>query len=367
MMIHLSERVWNVVKDNPEVQKYSKEISSVWTGLYDSDFIFNKLNQIGFKYMLSVYRAVKHHENELCQFYIGLHDFQANELMVFYENVDAENKLDILYRLMDMGYSREWCKDTFIELFESLSKDEMSKLSASIVKLYYIIKISRIHEQKTEEVFTKAMNIYHQLLGIFGDDVRLIKMLNVGLMDQMIIRLRDDLQCKPLTACTAMMNKLFDIVTGNLHKIDAMYLIYNTRFLHYFLEELMTEFNSGKDYSSKLQFLRTYLFECLEHREMTHRSLITDNEFMYPQFIVLVNAIYMILDVEDQVKLRRLLHQNEYQFIIPLSENHKLSNYVFKHVQKVANGDMGVASMKYYEVQVYHMIENLLIHMNRIK
>ena len=82
----------------------------------------------------------------------------------------------------------------------------------------------------------------------------------------------------------------------------------------------MTEFNSGKDYSSKLQFLRTYLFECLEHREMTHRSLITDNEFMYPQFIVLVNAIYMILDVEDQVKLRRLLHQNEYQFIIPLSE-----------------------------------------------
>ena len=46
--------------------------------------------------------------------------------MVFYENVDTENKLDILYRLMDMGYSREWCKDTFIELFESLSKDEMS-------------------------------------------------------------------------------------------------------------------------------------------------------------------------------------------------------------------------------------------------
>ena len=75
----------------------------------------------------------------------------------------------------------------------------------------------------------------------------------------------------------------------------------------------------------------------------------------------------MILDVEDQVKLRRLLHQNEYQFIISLSENHKLSNYVFKHVQKVANGDMGVASMKYHEVQVYHMIENLLIHMNRIK
>ena len=54
-------------------------------------------------------------------------------------------------------------------------------------------------------------------------------MLNVGLIDQMIIRLRDDLQCKPLASCTAMMNKLFDIVTGNLHKIDAMYLIYNTR------------------------------------------------------------------------------------------------------------------------------------------
>ena len=76
MMIHLPERVWNVVKDNPEVQKYSKELASVWTGLYDSDFIFNKLNQIGFKYMLSVYRAVKYHENELCQFYIGLHDSQ---------------------------------------------------------------------------------------------------------------------------------------------------------------------------------------------------------------------------------------------------------------------------------------------------
>ena len=36
MMIHLPERVWNVVKDNPEVQKYSKELASVWTGLYDS-------------------------------------------------------------------------------------------------------------------------------------------------------------------------------------------------------------------------------------------------------------------------------------------------------------------------------------------
>lgn len=367
MMIHLPERVWDIVKHNPDVRTYSRKLNSVWTGPYDSDFIFNQLNQIGFKYMLSVYRAVKQHENELCQFYIGLHDFTADELMVFYENVDTENKLDILYRLMDMGYSIEWCKDTFIELFESLPREEMITLSASIVKLYYMIKISRIHEQKTEDVFSKAMNIYHQLLGIFGTNTRLIKRLNVGLIDQMIIRLRDDLQCKPMASCVDMMNKLFDIVSGNLHSIDAMYLIYNTRFLHYFLEELMTEFNSGKDYTEKLQFLRTYLFECLEHREMTHRSLITDNEFMYPQFIVLVNAIYMILDVEDQVKLRRLLHQNEYQFIIPLSENHKLSNYVFRHVQKVANGDMGVASMKYYEVQVYHMIENLLIHMNRIK
>ena len=69
----------------------------------------------------------------------------------------------------------------------------------------------------------------------------------------------------------------------------------------------------------------------------------------------------MIVPEHIQNAIEDYLDDNELDYLVGLSSNGKLSNYIANTLRSVNADDFGVAVLKYFESDVYALIEPILI------
>lgn len=364
MLIYLPERIYEVIQDDPRIQQYETEMKELWGTGFPEVNQLQKVNQVGFHYMCQARRLLREYPNLLEQFHVSNRE---NDTMyvksVLETSLDKETKLECLYRLMSSWIDRDTSIKEFIRLFESLNLNELFALSANIVKAYYIMKTSTIEAHSIEEYIKKANTIYTQIAGVCKMTKSLEKMLIVESIDQLVSHLRDKLIDGSITAEKALSiyNASIVRIIDRMEKIDAEYLKYNTRSLYFYLIVCVKRYEKDRDMNTSFDLVYNYIAWCLKHKEDFTRSLYTHNEFMFSHLAVLLNAVHMIVDKSKQESITHHLSDNELDYLVGLSSNGKLSNYIANKLRSVNADDFGVAVLKYFESDVYALIEPILI------
>jgi len=364
MLMYLPERIYEVIQDDPRIQQYETEMKELWGVGFPEVNQLQKVNQVGFHYMCQARRLLRGYPNLLEQFHVSNRE---NDTMyvksVLETTLDKETKLECLYRLMSSWIDRDTSIKEFIRLFESLNLNELFDLSANIVKAYYIMKTSTIEAHSIEEYIKKANTIYTQIAGVCKMTKSLEKMIIVESIDQLVAHLRDKLIDGSITAEKALSiydNNIVRII-HKMEQIDAEYLKYNTRSLYLYLIICVKRYEKDRDMNRAFDLVYNYIIFCLKHKEESTRSLYTHNEFMFSHLAVLLNAIHMIVPEHKQKAIEDYLDDNELDYLVGLSSNGKLSNYIANKLRSVNADDFGVAVLKYFESDVYTLIEPILI------
>lgn len=364
MLIYLPERIYDVVKDDKRIQSYATEMKELWGIGFPRVAHMKQINQVGFHYMCQVRRLLRNHPALLEQFQVSNHENDTMYVKSVLTNTnDAETKLECLYRLMSSWIDRDSSIHKFITLFESLNMNELFALSANVVKAYYIMKTSTIEANTIEEYIRKANVVYTQITGVCKMTKSLEKMLIVESIDQLVAHLRDKLIDGSITAEKALSiydNNIVRII-HKMEQIDAEYLKYNTRSLYLYLIICVKRYEKDRDMNKAFDLVYNYIIFCLKHKGEFTRSLYTHNEFMFSHLAVLLNAIHMIVPEHKQKAIEDYLDDNELDYLVGLSSNGKLSNYIANKLRSVNADDFGVAVLKYFESDVYALIEPVLI------
>ena len=364
MLIYLPERIYDVVKDNERIQSYATEMKELWGIGFPRVARMKQINQVGFHYMCQVRRLLRNHPALLEQFQVANHENDTMYVKSVLTNTnDAETKLECLYRLMSSWIDRDSSIRDFITLFESLNMNELFTLSANVVKAYYIMKTSTIEANTIEEYIRKANVVYTQIHGVCNMTKSLEKMLIVESIDQLVAHLHDKLIDGSITAEKAL--SIYDTyMVGIIHKmeqIDVEYLKYNTRSLYLYLIICVKQYEKDRNRDTSFDLVYNYITFCLKHKEEFTRSLYTHNEFMFSHLAVLLNAIHMIVPEHMQKAIDHYLDDNELGYLVGLSSNGKLSNYIANTLRSVNADDFGVGVLKYFESDVYTLIEPILL------
>lgn len=364
MLIYLPERIYEVIKYDQRIQQYETEMKELWGVGFPEVHQLQKVNQVGFHYMCQARRLLREYPNLLEQFNVSNRE---NDTMyvksVLETTLDKETKLECLYRLMSSWIDRDSSIRDFITLFESLNMNELFALSANVVKAYYIMKTSTIEANTIEDYVRKANVVYSQIHGVCNMTKSLEKMLIVESIDQLVAHLRDKLIDGSITAEKALSiyNTYIDRVIDKMEKIDAEYLKYNTRSLYLYLIICVKRYEKDRNMNNSFDLVYNYIAFCLKHKEEFTRSLYTHNEFMFSHLAVLLNAIHMIVPEHMQKAIEYYLDDNELGYLVGLSSNGKLSNYIANTLRSVNADDFGVGVLKYFESDVYTLIEPILL------
>lgn len=364
MLIYLPERIYDVVKDDERIQSYATEIKELWGTGFPGVCRIKQINRVAFHYICQVRRTLRNYPSLLEQFQVSNHESDTIYVKSVLVNTDdKETKLECLYRLMSSWIDRDTSIKEFIRLFESLNLNELFDLSANIVKAYYIMKTSTIEAHSIEEYIKKANTIYTQIAGVCKMTKSLDKMLIVESIDQLVSHLRDKLIDGSITAEKALSiyNASIVRIIDKMEKIDAEYLKYNTRSLYFYLIVCVKRYEKDRDMQTSFDLVYNYITWCLKHKEDFTRSLYTHNEFMFSHLAVLLNAVHMIVDKSKQESITHHLSDYELDYLVGLSNNGKLSNYIANTLRSVNADDFGVAVLKYFESDVYALIEPILI------
>lgn len=364
MLIYLPERIYDVVKDDERIQSYATEMKDLWGIGFPRVCHMKQINQVGFHYMCQVRRILRNYPALLEQFQVSNRENDT----VFVKSVlantsDNETKLECLYRLMSSWIDRDSSIRDFIRLFESLNMNELFALSANVVKAYYIMKTSTIEANTIEEYIRKANVIYTQIYGVCNMTPSLEKMLIVESIDQLVSHLRDALITNQISSDRAVKvyNDAMIELMGRMERYDATYLKFNTRSLYFYLMIAVKRYEKTHDIDTSFDTVTTYLLYCLAHKEEFTRSLYTHNEYMFSHLAVLLNAIHMIVADDKRGAIEYWLDDNELDYLVGLSSNGKLSNYIANKLRSVNADDFGVGVLKYFESDVYTLIEPILI------
>ena len=364
MLIYLPERIYDVVKNDTRIQNYEIELKELWGIGFPSVVRMKQINQVGFHYMCQARRLLRNHPTLLEQFRVCNYESDIMYVKsVLANTTDNETKLECLYRLMSSWIDRDSSIRDFITLFESLNMNELFALSANVVKAYYIMKTGTIEANTIEEYVRKANVVYTQIHGVCNMTKSLEKMLIVESIDQLVAHLRDKLIDGSITAEKALSiyNTYIVRVIDKMEKIDAEYLKYNTRSLYFYLIICVKRYEKDRDMNTSFDLVYNYITFCLKHKEEFTRSLYTHNEFMFSHLAVLLNAIHMIVPEHMQKAIEYYLDDNELGYLVGLSSNGKLSNYIANTLRSVNADDFGVAVLKYFESDIYTLIEPILI------
>lgn len=364
MLIYLPERIYEVVKDDPRIQQYETEMKELWGTGFPEVSQLKQVNQVGFHYMCQARRLLRNHPNLLEQFQVSNRENDTQYVkLVLNTTLDTETKLECLYRLMSSWIDRDATTQEFIRLFESLNLNELFALSANVVKAYYIMKTSKIEAHTIDEYITKANTIYTQISGVCNMTQSLEKMLIVESIDQLVSHLRDKLidgSITPERALSTYDSYMVGLI-GRMERINAEYLKYNTRSLYFYLLIGLKRYEKYRNIDNPFDLVYNYITLCLAHKEDFTRSLYTHNEFMFSHLAVLLNAVHMIVEKPKQEAIRHYLTEHECGYLIGLSSNGKLSNYIANTIRSVNADDFGVGVLKYFEADVYRLIEPILI------
>ena len=189
------------------------------------------------------------------------------------------------------------------------------------------------------------------------------KMLIVESVDQLVSHLRDKLLDGSITPDRALATYDSYMVglIGRMERANAEYLKYNTRSLYFYLLIGIKRYEKYRNIDNPFDLVYNYITLCLAHKEDFTRSLYTHNEFMFSHLAVLLNAVHMIVDKSKQEAIEQYLTDNELGYLIGLSSNGKLSNYIANTLRSVNSDDFGVGVLKYFEADVYRLIEPILI------
>lgn len=364
MLIYLPERIYDVVKNDTRIQNYEIELKDLWGIGFPRVARMKQINQVGFHYMCQVGRLLRNHPILLEQFRVCNHESDTLFVKsVLANTIDNETKLECLYRLMSSWIDRDSSIRDFIRLFESLNMNELFALSANVVKAYYIMKTSTIEANTIEEYVRKANVVYTQIHGVCNMTRSLEKMLIVESIDQLVSHLRDAIITNNISIDKAIEihNEYMTEIMKRIEQNDAMYLTFNTRSLYFHLLIAIKRYEKTHNIDTSFDTVTTYLLYCLAHKEEFTRSLYTHNEFMFSHLAVLLNAIHMIVPEHMQKAIEYYLDDNELGYLVGLSSNGKLSNYIANTLRSVNADDFGVAVLKYFESDIYTLIEPILI------
>lgn len=364
MLMYLPERIYDVVKDDERIQSYATEIKELWGIGFPRVCRIKQINQVAFHYICQVRRILRNYPSLLEQFQVSNRESDTIYVKSVLANTDdKETKLECLYRLMSSWIDRDTSIREFITLFETLNLNELFALSANIVKAYFIMKTSTIEASTIDDYITKSNVIYSQIAGVCKMTKSLEKMLIVESIDQLVAHLRDKVIDGSITAEKALSiydNNIVKII-HKMEQIDAEYLKYNTRSLYLYLIICVKRYEKDRDMNTAFDLVYNYITFCLKHKEEFTRSLYTHNEFMFSHLAVLLNAIHMIVPVHKQKAIEDYLDDNELDYLVGLSSNGKLSKYIANTLRSVNADDFGVAVLKYFESDVYALIEPILI------
>lgn len=365
MIIYLPERIYNVIREDERIQELSKALSDTWGVGFPSLEKHKEINRLGFRYMVRAYHLLKPYPELYKQLLVinreNMTFFVMNTLQ---ETSDIETKLECLYRLIS-----SWiCGDNgteFIETFESATKEQLYNLSANVVKAYFIIKTSEIDSIDINDFIKQSRDVYEYIKQNCHMTTSLEKMLVVETIDQTVIHVKNSLLNKDIdliTADTIIQNMIYD-VSCRLTSINSTYILLNTRLLYYYILRIHVLYANScmKEIPSAIDKAFQYLEACLIHKADFTRSLYTHNEFMFSHLVVLMNGLYMIVDSEQQEKLRNLLSETERSYLVGLSNKCRLSHFIVEELYEILDFDFGVSVVKYYEDEIYHLIEPILI------
>lgn len=364
MLIYLPERIYEVIKDDSRIQAYATEMKELWGTGFPEVSQLKQVNQIGFHYMCQARRLLRKYPTLLEQFQVSNHENDTRYVKSVLETTsDSETKLECLYRLMSSWIDRENTIKEFISIFESLDRDTMYSLSANVVKAYYIMKTGSIQTFNVDDYITKANTIYNQISGVCNMTQSLEKMLIVESVDQIVSHLRNRIIDGSISAEKALSTyeKYMVNLIGRMERIDAEYLKYNTRAMYFYLIVGIKRYEKHHGMYNPFDLVYNYITLCLDHKEDFTRSLYTHNEFMFSHLAVLLNAVHMIVDKPKQEVIEQYLTSYERDYLVGLSSNGKLSNYVTHTLWSVNQDDFGVGVLKYFEADVYRLIEPILI------
>lgn len=367
MIIYLPERIYKQVKNDNKISKYSAEINDLWGVGFPSMEKLKKINTIGIHYMSQVFRLVKNNPVLKQQLELNLRETDAINLIgiAMDTRIDKENRLDALYRLVSTWINPPLYSKTFIDIFESLSKEEIANLSANIVKAYFIIRTGFIDSDNHESFIKKLDILYNQIKGIYGENDSLEKMLAVEYLDQVILYAKNNIGSGKLKLSEAdtFIDTAIEKLKSRLSNIpDSDYLLYNTRFLYYYLYRLsyavQTNNSSREHYRSTLMDYATLL---VVHKDKLTRSLYTHNEWMFGHFIILLNATIMLANSDEAEYIMRELSNIELEYISSISQDGKFAMNLSNKFREILPNDFGISVLKYYESEIYSLIEPILL------
>lgn len=361
MILYIPERIYEVIKDDPRIQQYETKMKELWGTGFPEVSQLKQVNQVGFHYMCQARRLLRDYPHLLEQFQVSNNENNTKYVKsILSTTSDNETKLECLYRLMSSWIDRNNSIKEFILLFESLDRDTLYSLSANVVKAYYIMKTSLIESSNIDDYRTKANTIYNQISGVCNMTQSLEKMLIVENIDQLVSHLRDAIINGTISSekCISIFEDHISKLTERMIENGAEYLKYNTRSL---LLYLLIDVNRYEKLRGSLNLSYDYIIQCLSNREAFTRSLYTHNEFMFSHLVVLLNAIYMICDQPRREVIKQHLADHELGYLIGLSSNGKLSNYIANTLRSVNSDDFGVGVLKYFEADIYRLIEPILL------
>lgn len=355
-------RVLDIDKDTA----YRSKICELWGNGFPTLETLELIRKASINYLRFLTKSIQNYPEERTQLNILMGRIPMADMIHMAEETNhaISTRLELYYQLYFANIDQDLYRNYFIDEFENLTISDTKNISNTLLEGYFTLKASVVKNSTLTETISKIKNIKNQVIGI-SDDTSIQPLLEIAYLEEILQRAMviANSGFTKLETIDETVTIIIKDVGEVLQSLGHEYLLLNAVLLHYKLFKLSTAIQQqqSKDrIDTYYNELITYVIQCLSNREGFTQSLLRNNTNAFTKIIILLNGILMISGDDVCEYLRNLLQPHELQYIETISDSNTTTKLVHRLLSQHTHGVFGVSVMKYFESNIYHLIEPII-------
>lgn len=365
MLIAIPNEITKIL-DTDKDNAYRTKICELWGDGFPTMERLELIRLASINYLHFLTKSVKRYPEEriLLDIVMGRIPMEGMIDMASKSRYSKSTKLELYYQLYFANIDQYVYRDRFIEEFENLTISDTKNISNTLLEGYFTLKANLVKNSTLAETASKIKNIKNQVIGI-SDNQSIQPLLEIVYLEEVLQRAMviANSGFTKLETIDEFITATIKDVAVTLQSLGQEHLLLNAILLQYKLFKLSTAIQQqspNDTINTYYNELIEYLIQCLRDRKGFTESLLRNNTNAFTKIIILLNGILMISGDDVCEYLRNLLQPHELQYIETIGDSNTTTKLVHRLLSQHTHGVFGVSVMKYFESNIYHLIEPII-------